>query len=83
MKPIRQFEIRWSCGSKVEAYRMPAASASDARRAFEMVKVPGVRIVSVEPIDEAGDSAASVPPSPTRPPLSPGTHAHPDEHTSA
>jgi hypothetical protein len=83
MEPMRQFEVRWSYGNKVEAYRMPAASASDARRAFEMVKVPGVRILSVDQIDDPGDSAAPVPVSPTQPPQSPGTHAHPDEHTTA
>jgi hypothetical protein len=79
MKPMRQFEVRWSCGNKVEIYRMPAASASDARRAFEMVQVPGVRILSVKAIDDGGDSAADVPVAPTRPPQTPGTHS--DEHS--
>ncbi len=55
---MRQYLIRWAVGEKVEVYTMPAASAADARKAFETVKVPGVRVLSVELAEDQDDGTA-------------------------
>ncbi len=69
MSPMRQYQIRWAVGEKVEVYTMPAASATDARKAFETVKVPGVRVLSVELAEDQDDGTAgkSCPLRPTPP----------------
>ena len=56
MKPMTTFQIRWTASGKQQVSRFPAASASDARRAFDSCKLPGVRIVSIEPVEP--DAAA-------------------------
>lgn len=45
---------------------MPAASAADARKAFDTVKLPGVRVLSVE-LAEDSDEGAAGKPCPLRP----------------
>jgi hypothetical protein len=61
MKPMTTFQICWVAGGKQQVSRFPAASASDARRAFDSYKLPGVRIVSIEPVEP--DAAAERVPS--------------------
>ena len=62
---MRQYRIRWTAGKNVETYFLRAGSEEDARIAFG--KVPGVRILSVEPVQESDDDAASIA-HPTKPP---------------
>jgi len=61
MKPMTIFQIRWLAGDKQQVSRFPAASSADARRVFESYKLPGVRIVSIEPVEP--DAAAPAIPS--------------------
>jgi hypothetical protein len=67
VRPMIQFRIRWTACGKEQVSEFPAASASDARRAFDAYKLPGVRIVSVESIEPD----AGAPALPDRPPDSP------------
>jgi hypothetical protein len=66
MKTMRTYKIRWAVSEKVEVYTMPAASAADARKAFDTVKLPGVRVLSVELV-EGSDEGAAGKPCPLRP----------------
>ena len=50
------FRIRWRAGGKEKVTEFPAASEVDARRAFNAYKLPGVGIISIEPVDP--DAAA-------------------------
>ncbi len=60
MQTLKLYQIRWTTGRKVESDRLRAASAADARQAFQAV--PGVRVLSVEqvasPAKDAGPSPA-------------------------
>lgn len=58
------FRVRWSAGNKQEVSELPAASAADARRAFDGYRLSGVRIISIEPVQPD----ASAPPVPSRSP---------------
>jgi hypothetical protein len=58
MAVMRTYKIRWAVSQKVEVYSMPAASAADARKAFDTVKLPGVRVLSVELAEGSDDEAA-------------------------
>ncbi|MGP8055686.1 MAG: hypothetical protein ACLQAH_17905 [Limisphaerales bacterium] len=58
MREMTRFRIRWTTGGKEQIAEYPAASASDARRAFEAYKLSGVRIISVEPIEPDAASEA-------------------------
>jgi len=40
---------------------MPAASAADARKAFDTVKLPGVRVLSVELMEDTDEGTAGKP----------------------
>jgi len=57
---MTRFRIHWTASGKKETTDFPAASESDARRAFDSYKLPGVRIVSVERV-ELGAAAGRVP----------------------
>ncbi len=81
MGVMRTYKIRWAVSEKVEVYTMPAASAADARKAFDTVKLPGVRVLSVELAEDSDDDAAGKP-CPLRPrPPGPlrAAHEFPDE----
>ena len=67
MKPMTTFLIRWTAGDKQQVSKLPAASEFDARRAFDSYKLPGVRIIGIEPVEP--DAAA--PAIPTHSPDSP------------
>jgi hypothetical protein len=71
MGVMRTYKIRWAVGEKVEVYAMLAASAADARKAFDTVKLPGVRVLSVElegdPDDETGGKPCALRPRPPGP----------------
>jgi len=56
MKEMTTFRIHWTAGGKKDTSEFPAASESDARRAFGAYKLPGVRISKIEPIEP--DAAA-------------------------
>jgi len=56
MKEMTRFRIHWTAADKTETTEFPAASESDARRAFDACKLPGVRICKIEPIEP--DAAA-------------------------
>ncbi len=64
---MRAYKIRWAVSQKVEVYTMLAASAADARKAFDTVKLPGVRVLSVE-LAQDSDQGAAGKPCPLRPP---------------
>ncbi len=66
MSVMRTYRIRWAVSEKNEVYTMPAASAADARKAFDTVKLPGVRVLSVE-LAEDSDEGAAGKPCPLRP----------------
>jgi hypothetical protein len=57
MNDMTKYRIRWTACGKEDIAEYPAASASIARRAFEAYMLPGVRIISVEPVepDAAGE----------------------------
>ena len=81
MAVMRTYRIRWAVRDKVEVYTMPAASAADARKAFDTVRVPGVRVLSVELAEDSDDEAAGKPCTLRPPPPGPLRAAHelPDE----
>ncbi len=63
-----RFLIRWAAGGPVQHYLLSAASEHDARKAFNHSRVPGVRILSIEPLDlmdDGGASSALVPKGPS------------------
>jgi len=66
MSVMRTYRIQWAVSEKIEVYTMPAASAADARKAFDTVKLPGVRVLSVE-LAEDSDEGAAGKPCPLRP----------------
>lgn len=51
MKPMIKFRIRWTARGKEQIYELSAASAADARYAFNAYRLPGVQIASIEPIE--------------------------------
>ena len=57
MKPLIQFRVRWAAGEREHVSEFAAASASEARRAMEAYQLPGVRVVSVEPLGPAAPTA--------------------------
>ena len=61
MGTMRTYKIRWAVSEKVEVYTMPAASAADARKAFDTVKLPGVRVLSVELVEDSDEGTAGKP----------------------
>jgi hypothetical protein len=61
MKAMGTYKIRWAVGTKVEVYTMPAACVADARKAFDTVEVPGVRVLSVELVEDQDEGAAGKP----------------------
>lgn len=61
MGVMRTYKIRWAVSEKVEVYTMPAASAADARKAFETVQLPGVRVLSVGLAEDSSGEAAGKP----------------------
>jgi hypothetical protein len=61
MNAMRTYKIRWATGEKIEVYSMPAASAADARNAFDTVKLPGVRVLSVELAEDSEEGTAGKP----------------------
>jgi hypothetical protein len=82
MNAIRTFKIRWAVSERIEVYTMPVASAADARNAFDTVKLPGVRVLSVELVEDSDEETAGKlcpvhprPPGPLR-----AAQEMPDEH---
>jgi hypothetical protein len=67
MKPLTTFRIRWAVKGKEEVTEFRAASAEDAHRAFNAHRLPGVSVISIEPIEPD----ASAPPVSNRSPISP------------
>ena len=70
MRQITNFRIHWIAGGKKEIAEFAAASVSDAHRAFDAYKLPGVRITSIEPI-EPNATAEPVPSHPSNSPFGP------------
>jgi len=59
MQSLKQYQIRWTTGRKVECDCLRAASAAEARQAFQ--EVHGVRVLSVELVTGADGGAAAQP----------------------
>ena len=67
MKEMRTFRLRWEVRGKEHVSEMRAATAGDARQAFNAYRLPGVLLNSVEPIEPD----APAPPLSTNPSGSP------------
>ena len=67
MKEMMTFRLRWTAQGKEQVTELRAGSAGDARQAFNAHRLPGVLLISVEPVDP---DAASLP-VPSRSPDSP------------
>jgi hypothetical protein len=64
MRELKTFRLRWEVRGKEHVTELRAATAGDARRAFNAYRLPGVLLTSVEPVEP--DAAA--PPISTQPP---------------
>ena len=64
MREMRTFRLRWEVRGKQHVTEMRAATAGDARQAFNTYRLPGVLLPSVEPVEPD----AAVPPISTQPP---------------
>lgn len=58
VKEMMTFRLHWTAQGKEQVTELRAGSAGDARQAFNALRLPGVLLISVEPIDPA---AASLP----------------------
>ena len=59
MQSLKQYQIRWTTGRKVECDCLRAASAAEARQAFQEVR--GVRVLSVELVTGAEGGVVAQP----------------------
>ena len=61
---MKTFRLRWEVRGKQHLTEMRAATAGDARQAFNAYRLPGVLLTSVEPVEPD----AAIPPVSTQPP---------------
>src|SRR5712671_1595408 len=61
---MKTFRLRWEVRGKQHLTEMCAATAGDARQAFNAYRLPGVLLTSVEPVEPD----AAIPPVSTQPP---------------
>jgi len=75
------FRVTLAAGERRRTERIEARNSSDAREAYAHARVPGIRIIAVEPDSDAGDSSMAVAPIAPHPHL-PAAQAEESTHES-
>ena len=60
MRPLQRYQVQWAAGGKEQTYILPAASAEDARKAFNAYRVGGVGILRISKLEDEADHAVGV-----------------------